>query len=115
MKRNRPLRRGKALTAKNNLARKTRMKQTNRARKAKRYAVEFGDYSDVIRALPCDTCGAPPPSDPSHAKSRGAGGKKRHLFPQCRKDHQLYGDGNGITRAVAMERADFYWRLYGDG
>ena len=117
-----PLKRGKPLTRKTRLARtraslerKGRINPVNRKRRKKAYARNFGDYADVIRGLPCDTCGAPPPSDPSHAKSRGAGGSRRHLVPQCRVCHDLYGEAKGPSREHMMERADHYWRTYGDG
>jgi hypothetical protein len=37
------------------------------------------------------TCGAPPPSDPSHLKTRGAGGKDDAVIAQCRACHIALG------------------------
>ena len=48
---------------------------------------DFGKKADWVRTLPCDTCGAAAPSEPSHYPSRGAGGTSRHLFPQCALCH----------------------------
>jgi hypothetical protein len=85
----------------------------NSRRKAKRHARDFGDHADTIRALPCDLCGSPPPSDPHHARSRGAGGTAKHLIPLCRKHHRRIHDGHGPDREHLMARADYYWTTYG--
>jgi hypothetical protein len=95
------------------LRRHTPLKSVNRKRKAKRYARDFGDHAQRIRQLPCDLCGSPPPSDPHHAKSRGAGGTARHLLPTCRPCHRKIHDGHGPDREHLMERADYYWTRYG--
>lgn len=55
-----------------------------------------GEYLDWIRGQPCATCGFPGVmhpdgrvlNDPSHIKSRGAGGGDMgNLIPQCRGCH----------------------------
>lgn len=45
----------------------------------------------AIRELPCTACGHPPPSDPCHCKSVGAGGSDTvdNVFPACRACHSL--------------------------
>lgn len=95
--------------------RRTPMKRANRARKARLYAINFGEYADVIRGLPCDVCGKPGPSEPHHARTRGAGGSKRDLLPLCLRCHREAHDGNGISRERAMERAEHYWKTCGEG
>lgn len=80
-------RRSKPLTRTTRLSRGEGLRPVNRERKKKRRERDFGDKADFIREQPCDTCGAPPPSDPSHYPSRGAGGTKENLFPQCRDCH----------------------------
>lgn len=42
-----------------------------------------------VRKMKCVHCGHPPPNDPAHIKSRGAGGDDvfKNLLPLCRKGH----------------------------
>jgi hypothetical protein len=50
-------------------------------------------YLDWLKTLPCDTCGAGAPCDPSHFNGlKGAGTKSADLLaiPQCRSCHELY-------------------------
>jgi hypothetical protein len=108
-----PLKRTGPPKRKTRLERHTPLAPVNSRRKAKRYARDFGDHAERIRALPCDLCGAPPPSDPHHAKSRGAGGTAQHLIPTCRTCHRKIHDGHGPDREHLMERADYYWTRYG--
>lgn len=44
-----------------------------------------------IRSQACVACGANPPSDPAHIKSRGAGGDDTadNLLPLCRPCHRI--------------------------
>lgn len=79
-----PLKRGASLR------RRTRLRPVNRVRMAKRRALCFARQSELARSLPCFTCGAPPPSDPSHLKSRGADGKDDAVIPQCRPCHRAF-------------------------
>jgi hypothetical protein len=92
-----PLVRAAALTRRGKpLKRKTAMRRVRHDRIRARRAVQFGKQSAMARTLPCFTCGAPPPSDPSHLKTRGAGGLDEHVIPQCRKCHDALG-WEGIT------------------
>lgn len=83
----------------------------NNKRWKRLYSKNFGDHADHIRKLPCDTCGKPGPSDPSHALSRGAGGDRRELFPQCRPCHQAYERNETLTLDEARARAAHYWAM----
>jgi hypothetical protein len=89
--------------------------------------IECRPYLDWLKTLPCDTCGAPAPSDPSHLNSyKGMGTKAPDLFsiPQCRGCHEEYerdpgwewhaGDGPGyfLQRcAIYLLQAFFEGRL----
>ena len=64
----------------------------NRERKARLQAEQFGAQAALCRMLPCCVCGAPPPSDPEHVRTRGAGGKDKDTAPMCRRCHQLRHD-----------------------
>ena len=72
------------------LIRKTRIRPVNQERRKLRYAETFGTWADTIRELPCMTCGARPPSDPSHTRSRSIGGLAKDLVPQCRACHTYH-------------------------
>jgi hypothetical protein len=85
VKRSGPLRRGRPLR------RKTRLRTLNRTRIKARRAKQFAEQSALARSLPCFTCGAPPPSDPSHLKTRGAGGTDCDVIPMCRRCHDDLG------------------------
>lgn len=56
--------------------------------------IECKPYLAWLRAMPCDTCGAPPPSEASHLdnENKGHGTKCPDLWaiPECRKCHTLY-------------------------
>jgi len=70
------------------------MRRINRARLQARRARQFGQQAALARKLPCCSCGAPPPSDPSHLTSRGAGGVDDCVVPQCRRCHDaLHREG----------------------
>lgn len=76
------------------LARRTRLRAVNRTRIKTRRAKQFAEQSALARTLPCFTCGAAPPSDPSHLTSRGAGGLDDAVIPQCRRCHSaLHSEG----------------------
>ncbi len=47
------------------------------------------EYQDRVRALPCLGCGAEPPSECHHVKTRGAGGGDHawNLMPLCTNCH----------------------------
>ena len=44
---------------------------------------------EKFRNMPCDICGRQPPGDPSHIRSRGAGGPDEdwNLVAMCRECH----------------------------
>lgn len=71
-------------------------------------------YLDWIKTLPCDTCAAPAPSDPSHMNAyKGTGTKAPDLFviPQCRRCHDLYerlGAGGTYDNGTFLARCMFY-------
>lgn len=55
--------------------------------------IECRPYLDWLKTLPCATCGAGAPSDPSHYNGlKGMGTKSADLLaiPQCRKCHEHY-------------------------
>lgn len=68
--------------------RRTPLRRVNPERRAKLRERQFGPHATRIRALPCCVCGADPPSDPAHIRSRGAGGTSRDLVPLCRRCHR---------------------------
>lgn len=51
---------------------------------------ENKDCLDEIRSMECSVCGAPPPSDAHHMKTKGSGGGDtlENLVSLCRKHHQ---------------------------
>lgn len=75
-----PLRRGAAPK------KRTPLKKVNRARKARRFAEDFGGkaYLEFLHGLECAICGAPCElTEAAHVRSRGAGGKAEDLVPLC--------------------------------
>lgn len=71
------------------IERRTRLKPVNEARLAARRARQFGPQAELCRKLPCCACKAPPPSDPEHVRTRGAGGLDADTIPLCRSCHEL--------------------------
>ena len=72
--------------------------------------IELRPYLDWLKTLPCDTCGAQPPCDPSHVNGfKGAGTKSPDLFalPECRSCHENYERGPGYSEE-RIYRAAFY-------
>jgi hypothetical protein len=75
--------------------------------------IECPRYIAWIKTLPCDTCGAPPPSDPSHLDNgfKGTGTKAPDTLtiPQCRQCHETF-ERNGSKADVIprMARAALY-------
>jgi hypothetical protein len=94
------------------LRRKTALRRVNHARLRARRARCFAEQSALARTMPCWTCGAPPPSDPSHLKTRGADGLDEHVIPQCRRCHRaLHSEGihsffvkRGLDRHQLLDR-----------
>lgn len=104
------------------IERRAEMPKSNAKRRAKLYKRNFGAYADLIREMPCCTCGAPGPSEASHARARGmggCGGSKRDLVPQCGPCHRAYEAGKETFQrergvdlaAIAAE----LWAQYGGG
>lgn len=75
------------------LRRKKRINPYNAVRRARRRLEAFGPQAAYCRTQPCCVCLAPPPSDPAHVRSRGAGGKDSDCVSLCRfchtQQHQL--------------------------
>lgn len=72
--------------------------------------IELRAYLDWLKTLPCDTCGAVAPSDPSHVNSfKGQGTKSPDPFaiPECRACHESYERGPGFAQD-RIYRAAFY-------
>ncbi len=62
-----------------------------------------------VRQQPCAACSAPPPSDPSHLISRGAGGPDTdwNVAPHCRECHNKWhqmGPRNFVSRFSRFRR-----------
>jgi hypothetical protein len=75
--------------------------------------IECRPYLDWLKTLPCDCCGAPPPSDPSHIDNhnKGMGTKTPDLWaiPECRRCHEVYEHGgNPDTASDRRSRAALY-------
>ena len=51
--------------------------------------IQDKELLEVVRQMPCCVCGARPPNDPSHIKTRGSGGNDTplNLISHCRKHH----------------------------
>ncbi len=89
----------------------------NPERLERRRAWQFGPKADWIRELDCATCGASAPSDPSHVRSRGAGGTAADLIPQCRACHQrmhetgrwTFEEEVGVDLDDLVERYEVLW------
>jgi 5-methylcytosine-specific restriction endonuclease McrA len=86
---------------------------------------EIDDSIDTLqqtREMPCAACGAKPPSDPDHIRTRGAGGTDDlwNLMPLCRKCHTLkHAQGlNGLkdkhprVKAVLIEKGWHYDHVF---
>ncbi len=81
---------------------------------------QFGAKAEWIRGLACATCGAPAPSDPSHVRSRGAGGTAEDLIPQCRGCHRRLHDLGrrtfeaeiGVDLGELAERYERWWHEF---
>lgn len=92
----------------------------NRDRRRRLSEEAFGEYADKIRACFCVVPGCPEPSEAAHFKSRGAGGKARHLFPCCSAHHREQHDLGIETwqRKYGLDLAAVtahLWRTMGDG
>lgn len=70
-----PLRRGRPL------------RRINPGRAAARRRRDFGPQAEWAVDQPCAVCGEPAPSEPSHVRSRGAGGRAADIVPMCHRCH----------------------------
>lgn len=100
-----PLRARSRLRSTSMLERRTKLAPVNRKRLARLRVLQFGAQAELCRAMPCCSCGAPPPSDPSHIKTRGAGGLDDVTVPQCRRCHDRLGR-EGVTTFWARVGVD---------
>ncbi len=59
----------------------------------KKTRLKSPENRDIIRSKPCLACDAPPPSDPDHLITRGAGGgdELTNMIPLCRSCHTIRG------------------------
>ena len=86
------------------IERRARLPYQNRERRASTRAKAFGPQSELCRTLPCAACGDPPPSDPAHVRSRGAGGQDLdNVVPLCRADH-IRQHAHGWSRVLPDAR-----------
>ena len=72
--------------------------------------IKLQPYLEWLRTLPCNGCGAPPPSDPSHVNSfKGQGTKSPDPFaiPECRRCHDRY-ERCSAQADERIRRAAFY-------
>ena len=93
---------------------RSRIKPANPERLAKRRELQFGDAAELVRWMPCcvPACIARLPSDPHHAKSRGAGGTSADLVPLCHPHHveihavgrRTFERAHGVELATEAER-----------
>jgi hypothetical protein len=88
------------------------LKKRNPERLARLRAEQFGEYAEYIRQLPCCSCGAAPPSEPSHVRTRGAGGKMQDQVPHCRRCHDLYEHMPYARHEFYAPVAASLWALY---
>lgn len=115
------------------------LKKRNPKRLAKRRAKQFGEQSEICRYMQCCVCRRysfgrqrgrssdlemaiaaahewrerygtdARVSDPSHLKTRGAGGTDEHVVPMCRKHHdELGGVNSGIATFQARHEIDLF-------
>lgn len=97
----------------------TPMKKVNPARRKVLYLQDFGVHADLVRSLCCCVCGALPPSEAHHVKSRGAGGTRKDLAPLCARCHRLghvmgwtsFGMRFGVNLEAEAKRL---WEAHGD-
>lgn len=111
-------RRSKQLKRGKSQLKRTRIKPVNSKRKAKLRAEQFGEDGkrEWIIGLPCIVCGRSP-SEPAHAKSRGAGGTSEHLLPMChrhhREQHMMGVTSFGVVHGVdLMAEAEHYHKAW---
>lgn len=88
-----PLRSKKGLVRTGGPQRKGWIQRSRKPLPTKRRKENFGPQAKLCRTLPCCACGSPPPSDPDHVRTRGAGGKDLgNVVPLCRRCHSQRHD-----------------------
>lgn len=73
--------------------------------------LRHADYLAWLRTLPCDGCGAPPRSDPSHLNGyKGMGTKSPDVWaiPECRNCHNAYEAKPERDHRPRLARAAMY-------
>jgi hypothetical protein len=83
-----------------------RIPAQNRKRSAQQRLYDFGPQAEWMRDLPCATCGARPPSEPSHVKTRNAGGTRDDMIPQCTDCHERFHAGRETFAASIGKSVD---------
>ena len=88
------------------LDRSTRVNPINKPRAEKRRAEDFGPCSRAARRGACAVpgCKSPPPQEPAHVRSRGAGGHDwKNVIGLCSKHHREQHD-TGVATFAARYR-----------
>lgn len=103
------------------LERRTRVKPVNKARRAKRFARNFGAKRFWIVTLDCVIPGCwQTPVEAAHVKSRGAGGTSAHMVPLCALHHaeqhaigiRTFGEAKyGLDLLAIAAKLEAEWQL----
>lgn len=80
------------------------VKRRNGPRARARYARNFGDEAEAVRAMPCLVTGTTP-SEPAHVVSRGAGGGRFDIIPLSPAMHAQQ-HSVGVESFAAAHRLD---------
>ena len=74
----------------------------------KQLRIEDEGCLNAFRSFPCVACGHPPPSDPAHITSVGAGGgdTEKNLMSLCRFHHRLQHDQGWKFMAAEFRRVE---------
>ena len=90
-------------------------------RRAQRRAEQFGPQAKLVRGYACCACGAQPPSNPHHVRSRGAGGTDADAVPLCELCHRdVHAHGASwleLSRGISLADTarEFALRVSGGG
>lgn len=97
------------------LKRSTPMARVNKRRRFRLHARNFGEYANIIRALPCARCGQRVGIQAAHAIPRSRGGDRTVLFPACARCHEWI-DAHPLERkARYLPVAIALWETLGKG
>lgn len=94
------------------LDRSTRVNRINKPRAEKRRAEDFGPCSRAARRGACAVpgCKSPPPQEPAHVRSRGAGGHDwKNVVGLCSKHHREQHDTGVATFAARFGSRSTTW------